>query len=99
MIAEPILFGSDAYLVFLGLLIFARGMDFLSTWVATPNLVLEANPVARKIGWRWGIPLNLALCLAFAMWPLPAIMTTNGFQPTRTMAPGASRDIQPCATW
>ncbi len=37
-------------------------MDFLSTWVATPNLVLEGNPIAKKLGWRWGIPLNLALC-------------------------------------
>ena len=29
-------------------------MDFLSTWVATPNLVLEGNPIAKKLGWRWG---------------------------------------------
>ena len=42
------------------------GMDFLSTWVATPNLVLEGNPIAKKLGWKWGIPLNLALCFG---WP------------------------------
>ncbi len=67
-------FGSREYILFLGLLIFARGMDILSTWVATPTLLLEANPVARKLGWKWGIPMNLGLCVAFAFWPLPAII-------------------------
>ena len=38
---DPVPFGSRAYLVMLVLLVFSRGMDFLSTWVATPNLVLE----------------------------------------------------------
>lgn len=70
-------FGSRTYgLVFL-LLLVARGMDFLSTWVATPNMVLEGNPLAKKLGWRWGIPLNLALCFAFAFWPLPAIVIST----------------------
>ena len=29
---------------------FARGMDFLSTWLVTPTLALEANPLARRVG-------------------------------------------------
>jgi hypothetical protein len=49
-------------------------MDFLSTWIATPNLVLEANPIARKLGWKGGIILNIIICVAFACWPLPAIV-------------------------
>ncbi len=70
-------FGSRTYgLVFL-LLLVARGMDFLSTWVATPNMVLEGNPLAKKLGWRWGIPLNLGLCVAFGFWPLPAIVIST----------------------
>lgn len=70
-------FGSRIYgLIFL-LLLVARGMDFLSTWVATPNMVLEGNPIAKKLGWRWGIPLNVALCIAFAFWPLPAIVIST----------------------
>jgi hypothetical protein len=72
-------FGSRTYgLVFL-LLLVSRGMDFLSTWVATPNMVLEGNPIAKKLGWKWGIPVNLALCFGFACWPLPAtvISTTS----------------------
>jgi MFS family permease len=52
-------------------------MDFLSTWVATPNMVLEGNPIAKKLGWRWGIPLNVALCIGFAFWPLPAIVIST----------------------
>jgi hypothetical protein len=66
--------GSPLYLVLLSLLISARGMDFFSTWLATPNLVLEANPIAKKLGWRWGLISNAALCLLFAAWPLPAIV-------------------------
>ena len=31
---------------------FSRGLDFLFTWVVTPRLELEANPL---LGWmRWG---------------------------------------------
>jgi len=45
--------------------------------VATPNLVLEGNPLAKKLGWKWGIPLNVALCFGFALWPLPAIVIST----------------------
>jgi hypothetical protein len=67
-------FGGPLYFFLLAFLLFARGMDFLSTWVATPNLLLEANPIARRLGWRLGILVNLALCAVFASWPLPAIV-------------------------
>lgn len=70
-------FGSREYLMLLLLLLLARAADFLSTWIATPNLVLEANPLARKLGWRWGILVNLGLCGAFALWPLPAIIIST----------------------
>jgi hypothetical protein len=55
-------------------LVVSRGMDFLSTWVATPNMVLEGNPIAKKLGWKWGILVNVAICVLFAFWPLPAIV-------------------------
>src|SRR5260370_575389 len=70
-------FGSRIYGQLLLLLFVARGMDFLSTWVATPNMVLEGNPLAKKLGWKWGIPTNLALCFGFAFWPLPAIVIST----------------------
>ena len=71
---EILPFGGPIYFLYLGLLIFARGMDFLSTWIATPNLVLEANPLARKLGWKGGLAVNVVLCAVFARWPLPAIV-------------------------
>ncbi|MDB6040609.1 MAG: hypothetical protein JWM99_4450 [Verrucomicrobiales bacterium] len=71
---EFVPFGSRFYQILLFLLLFSRGMDFLSTWIATPNLVLEANPLAKKMGWKFGILLNLVISALFARWPLPAIV-------------------------
>ncbi len=31
---------------------FARALDFLSTWIVTPRLALEGNPLMRRL--RWG---------------------------------------------
>lgn len=85
---EFVPFGSRTYGLLFLLLLVCRGMDFLSTWVATPNMVLEGNPVARKLGWKWGIPLNLLLCVLFAFWPLPAIVIST------TSALVAARNFQ-----
>src|SRR5438552_15520700 len=70
-------FPSREYFLMLLLLLVSRGMDMLSTWVATPTLVLEGNPIAKKLGWRWGIPINLAICGGLAFWPLPAIVIST----------------------
>ncbi len=70
-------FGSKAYFILLTVLLSARGADFLSTWIATPNLVLEANPIAKKLGWRGGIALNMVVCATFAVWPLPSIVIST----------------------
>lgn len=70
-------FGCRTYGQLFVLLLVARGMDFLSTYIATPNMVLEGNPLAKKLGWKWGIPLNLAMCFGFAFWPLPAIVIST----------------------
>ena len=74
MTSNLIPFASPAYFLMLALLVFARGMDFLSTWVATPNLELEGNPLAKKLGWKLGALLNLVICLVFALWPLTALI-------------------------
>src|SRR5579872_1416239 len=77
MIDDTLAFGSSKYFAMLSLLVFARGMDFLSTWIATPTLALEGNPLAKKMGWRIGGIVNLALCFAFAFWPVTAIMVVT----------------------
>src|SRR6516162_8996003 len=74
---ELVPFGSRGYCQLLMLLFFARGMDILSTYVATPNLVLEGNPIAKKLGWRWGIVLNVAISAALAFSQLSAIVVST----------------------
>ena len=66
---DTVPFASRDYCLLLLLLVFARGMDFLSTWIATPNLVLEGNPLAKKLGWQWGLLLNVVLVGVLALWP------------------------------
>jgi hypothetical protein len=70
-------FGSRTWALCFLLLLVSRGLDFLSTWVATPNLVLEGNPIAKKLGWRGGIPFNLAFCFSLAFWPVSAIAVST----------------------
>lgn len=65
------------YWVVLSLLIIGRAADFLSTFIATPNLVLEANPIAKRLGWKGGAIVNGVLCGLFAFFPLPAIVITT----------------------
>jgi hypothetical protein len=74
---DTVSFASRDYCLMLALLAFSRGMDFLSTWIATPNLVLEGNPLAKKLGWKWGLVLNVVLCVALAAWPLSAIVVAT----------------------
>ena len=74
---DTIPFASREYFLMLAVLAFSRGMDFLSTWIATPNLVLEGNPLAKKLGWKWGVPLNIVICLALPLWPLSAIVVAT----------------------
>lgn len=74
---DAVQFGSRWYVGLLSLLLLARGMDLLSTRLATPHLTLEANPLARKLGWKWGVPFNVVMCLVFAAWPLPAVIITT----------------------
>jgi len=73
-------FGSGTWWIFLGIVAMGRGADLFSTWLATPGLELEANPLARRLGWRWGIPVNVAMILGTALWPMLAVsLATTSF--------------------
>jgi len=74
---DPVSFGGREYFLMCALLVFSRGMDFLSTWIATPNLVLEGNPLAKKLGWRWGLVLNGVMVVVLSLWPLSAIVVST----------------------
>ena len=45
--------------------LFSRCMDVLSTWLVTPRLRLEANPLVRKLKWPFAL---LTLLLAFVAY-------------------------------
>ena len=66
-------FGSKGWILFSGLALFGRAADLFSTWIATPGLVLEGNPLARRLGWRWGIPLNLLVPFLVGRMPTLAV--------------------------
>ncbi len=70
-------FPSWEYFIFFGVMLFARGADFFSTWVATPNLILEGNPIAKRMGWRVGMFLNFLLCVIFGLMPMAAIIIST----------------------
>jgi len=74
---DPVPFGSRWYVAMLVMLTFARGADFFSTWVATPHLVLEGNPIAKWLGWKWGAVVNIMTCLCLSLWPLSAIIVAT----------------------
>lgn len=74
---EFVVFGSLAHAGFALLLAFARGADLLSTWLASPTLALEANPLARRLGWRGGVAFNLAGCVLLGLWPLLAVAVST----------------------
>ncbi len=66
-------FSSDYWWLFAAL-VFSRGMDLLSTYIATPNLALEGNPIAKRLGWKWGGLMNATVSVVFAAWPMVAII-------------------------
>jgi len=74
---DSIPFASREYFIFLAVLAFSRAMDFLSTWVATPHLALEGNPIAKWLGWKWGAVVNVVLVTTLALWPLSAIVVST----------------------
>ncbi|MBI3870026.1 MAG: hypothetical protein HY299_16000 [Verrucomicrobia bacterium] len=81
-------FGGPIWWAVLTSLVIGRGADLFSTWVATPNLVLEANPIARWLGWRRALAVNVVICGAFSFYYLPGIIIAT------TSALVAARNFQ-----
>ncbi len=74
---DSVTFTGREYFIMLAVLAFSRGADFFSTWVATPHLVLEGNPLAKWLGWKWGAVVNVVMVTSLAMWPLSAIVVST----------------------
>lgn len=69
-------------------MVLGRGADMVSTWIATPRLELEGNPIARLLGWRWGVILNILVLPVVACWPMLAVSLST------TSALVAARNLQ-----
>jgi len=87
-VAEFVVPGSGPWWLFAGLSLVGRAADLISTYIATPNLALEGNPLARRLGWRWGIPINALASLGIGCFPSLAIAVTT------TSALVAARNFQ-----
>ena len=57
--------------VLCGLIFISRLGDVLSTYLVTPKLTLEANPIVKKLGWRFAI-FSIVVCI------IPYFNTTAG---------------------
>lgn len=75
--SEFLAIGSTAWWGFAALILLGRACDLGSTYLATPRLRLEGNPIARRLGWRGGIVLSLLAALLLGAWPLIAISVTT----------------------
>ncbi len=56
--------------VLFAMLLFARSGDILTTWLATPKLRHEANPLAKKLGWWFAIATIFLSLAAYVSEPL-----------------------------
>jgi len=87
-VAEFVVPGSGLWCLFASLALASRAADLISTYIATPNLALEGNPLARRLGWRWGIPLNALASFGIGCLPSLAIAVAT------TSALVAARNFQ-----
>jgi len=65
--------------VLCGLILLGRLGDIISTWMITPRLDLEANPLVRRLGWRFAV-LTVLICLVpYVVHPLLAVILVPPF--------------------
>jgi hypothetical protein len=55
----------------------ARASDLLTTWLVTPTLKLEANPIVRKFRWPYAF-LTLFTAFFAYWWPEVSVALTTG---------------------
>lgn len=63
------------YQTFLAGLLITRAFDLGTTYLVTPDLRKECNPLIVLMGWRWTIIVNLVVVPFLALWPAGAVAT------------------------
>ena len=56
--------------VLCAVLFMARSGDILTTWLATPTMRFEANPIAKKLGWVYAIATIFTCFIAYFSEPM-----------------------------
>lgn len=72
-IDQAVAFGSRAHLGLGTLVLAGRALDLFSTWLVTPSLSLEANPLARRLGWRGGLAVSALAAVFLGLLPVAAL--------------------------
>jgi hypothetical protein len=57
------------------LLALARGLDLTTTYLVSPDLRLECNPLVCALGWKLTLWLNLLAVPFLALWPAGLVAT------------------------
>jgi len=65
--------------VIAGLAVCSRAADVWTTYLVSPNLKLEANPVARRFGWKFALLTILVGLAAYASPPMGVVILTTSF--------------------
>jgi len=55
------------YIISLTILASVRFLDMFSTWLASPSMTAELNPIVRKLGWNGWLWANIAICTIAAL--------------------------------
>jgi hypothetical protein len=70
------------------LTLLSRLGDLVSTWVASPTLRLEANPVVRRFGWKFGLLTLLLALVPYYNTSIGVIVLTSSFLVTSSNLAG-----------
>jgi hypothetical protein len=65
--------------VIAGLTVCSRVADVWTTYLVTPTLKLEANPIARRFGWKCALLTILVGLVAYASPPMGVVLLTASF--------------------
>jgi hypothetical protein len=59
------------------LVLICRGADLATTFLITPDLRWERNPIIRRLGWRWTLVLNVIACMIAPFFPTFAFVLSG----------------------
>jgi hypothetical protein len=83
------------------LVVICRGADLVTTFLITPDLRWERNPLIRRLGWRWTLVLNVIACSIAPFFPTFRVRSLRILDPGRALelpnfdASASTRPVNP----